>query len=327
MSTPKFLLPVANWLSSPAMIERLSKPGFMKWAIAGFITVNMITWPVFIMCDRKTPAKARAYSAERQFFQELLSLGCQLSIASLFELAGAKAGAWLFPDHFQNKASQANPHALFQLSDWRRNSKNGWYEAVRHNAAVIRKICESKTPEVAKQFKSQMVPINETVRGSIRAGSTAGSLIALVVVAPWVNNLMLSTFLKGVDSVLSTLSRGKFKLIPDEASSVQIPRGRPYTAMYASSGVLLPTLFRPVNRQPAFSNKLPLPPQEKPSADLFQSRAKQPGLPEIVPSEQNLNYQHQNVFPDTPPINLSRRAPLYSTSANPPYGNATLARL
>lgn len=52
-----------NFLTSPRMMEMYEKPGFQKWAVAGFIVANMVTWPTFIMMDKKTPKNERQYAA------------------------------------------------------------------------------------------------------------------------------------------------------------------------------------------------------------------------------------------------------------------------
>lgn len=205
-------------------VERVvSRPGFMKWAIAGFIMVNMVTRPLFVMLDRETPKKDRAFSAERLAFQEMLSLGCHLGIASSFE----RLGAWLGSKLYANPApGEKNPFQLklesgrtYDLANWNGKAENGWKAALKHKAEIEKQIkaAAGDSATLAK-LAARKVEIPAAVSGSMRAGSIAGTILALGVVAPWLNNLILPHFVKGVDVVLGKASGGRIKLSPDEGS-------------------------------------------------------------------------------------------------------------
>jgi hypothetical protein len=205
---------LGNLLTHEKVMESVSRSGFMKDAITGFILVNMLTWPTFIMLDRKTPMKERAYSAERQFFQELLSLGCHLTISSLFEAGGQWLGGKLLPEAFKDVPGPDVGKMAGRTFDFTRvfGKEAPLREIEAHNAeidALLRKGLGNAEEKVV---------IPEVVKGARTLGNIIGPIVALVVVAPWLNNMLLPHFLKGVDGVLGKLSGGKIKLSPEETT-------------------------------------------------------------------------------------------------------------
>lgn len=200
-------------------VERVvSRPGFMKWAIAGFIMVNMVTRPLFVMLDRETPKKDRAFSAERLAFQEMLSLGCHLGIASSFERLGAWLGSKLYAKSTDNPFMLKTSGQVYNLADWSGKAEQGWKAALKHKTEIEKQIKAAAGDSAAlAKLAKQKIEIPAAVSGSMRAGSIAGTILALGVVAPWLNNLMLPVFVKGVDALLGKASGGRIKLSPDES--------------------------------------------------------------------------------------------------------------
>lgn len=195
---------VRNFLLSDKVQTVISRPGFMKWSIAGFISVNMITRPLFVMLDRKTPKKDRAFSAERLGYQEMLSLACHLGIASSFEKIGAKLGAKFLkgdPD-FQRKVGART----YDLSNWDKNASSGY-----HAFQQLKKDVASGVTTVADKTELELP---KAMRGSMRLGSIVGTIAALSWVAPFVNNLTLPYVVRGVDVILGKASRGKLQFSP-----------------------------------------------------------------------------------------------------------------
>ncbi len=212
-----------QFLLSDRVEKVVGRPGFMKWAIAGFIVVNMITRPVIVMLDRGTPKKDRAFSAERLAFQELLSLGCHLGIASSFERLGAWLGSRYFkgdPHGFQKSVAGK----VYNLADWKSNvSGNGWKAFLNEKAVLGKKLGDvgsnsALRAPILKQMEAFAVP--PLVSGSMRVGSIAGTILALGVVAPWLNNLTLPFLVKGVDAVLGKATNGRLQLSPNETTPV-----------------------------------------------------------------------------------------------------------
>ncbi|WP_373531949.1 hypothetical protein [Vampirovibrio sp.] len=254
-----------NALLSESVEKVVSRPGFMKWAIAGFIGVNMVTRPLFVMLDRETPRKDRAFSAERLAFQEMLSLGCHLGIASSFE----RLGAWLGGKLYANPpAGESNPFILklksgqtFDLAKGSAKFPNGWSDALKQKAHIEQEMKRVvNDPAALARLLPHKVEIPAAVSGSMRAGSIAGTVLALGVVAPWLNNLMLPVFIKGVDAVLGKATHGRIRLSPDEPSEQALPANG--NAVNPSPPAVLPITFA---SQSGVQTGLLMPPRGLPS--------------------------------------------------------------
>jgi hypothetical protein len=191
-----------NFLTSPQMMEMYEKPGFQKWAVAGFIVANMVTWPTFIMMDKKTPKNERQYAAERQFFQEVMALIAHLSVTSSLERAGHFLGAQLYPKEFL-VPDPRNAGKMLDLRNW----KDYRHAIDVHNPAIHKLIKAGQT-----EARDQLIHIPPVVRGSMRAGGIFGYITTMHVVAPWLNNMLLPTFLKGINGALKVATGGKLAL-------------------------------------------------------------------------------------------------------------------
>lgn len=211
--------PLRNVLSSEGVMAQLNKPGFAKWSVAGFILLNMVTSPVITMLDKKTPKKERTYSAERQFFQELLVLGSHLTIATQFEKWGAKLGALIEPAAFR-AASKVHPDRLFSLDNFRKNAPDGWEAAQAINSQVGAELRQATNLAWANLIKLREVVIDPYVMGSRTAGATIGSIIATAIVGPKLNNLFLTPFLKTVNKGVTAVSGGRVTLPTGEETTV-----------------------------------------------------------------------------------------------------------
>lgn len=196
------LLHLRDYLTSPKMVEFYQKPGFSKWAVTGFILANMATWPPIILMDKKNPKHEREYAAERQFFQEVLGLICHLSIANSFErithFVTAKAFA---KDMWVNNPYK--PGSKLNMGEWK----------------TFRHVIDKLNPEVVQKMaagnpaaKSLLIETPQLLKGGIRAGSILGYALTFEVVAPYINNLYLSPFLKLTNKALDKISGGKLHL-------------------------------------------------------------------------------------------------------------------
>ncbi|MFM7469007.1 MAG: hypothetical protein ACKO37_05875 [Vampirovibrionales bacterium] len=195
-----------RFLTSPEMVEFYQKPGFSKWAVTGFILANMATWPPIILMDKKTPKHEREYAAERQFFQEVLGLGCHLTIANSFE----RLAHWVTAKAFPKEMWVNNPRQLgakLNMGDWK----------------TFRHALDTLNPEVTKQVasghhaaKALMIETPQVLKGGIRAGSILAYALTFEVVAPYINNLYLPVFLRGANKALEKISGGKLHLPTNE---------------------------------------------------------------------------------------------------------------
>lgn len=148
---------ISRIVNNPKVIKFASNP---TWPVAGLIITNAAFRPIFTLADPNVKPQAKKYSAAREFFHQVLCLGAHFSLAGLFKNIGFSVGKKLMP-------------------------ATGGFENFKNYKEVTKYI--DKGGNLIKQFPK--------VNGSIIFGSTLGAILALAVIAPKVNNILLPPIL------------------------------------------------------------------------------------------------------------------------------------
>lgn len=151
---------------TPAIIRIVNNPSVIKfasnptWPIAGLIITNAAFRPIFTLADPNVKPQAKKYSAAREFFHQMLCLAAHFSLAGVFKNIGFSFGKKLM-------------------------SNQGGFENFKNYKEVTEYI--NKGGNLLKQFPK--------VNGSIIFGSTLGAVVALSIIAPKINNILLPPIL------------------------------------------------------------------------------------------------------------------------------------
>ena len=132
------------------------------WPVAGLIVSNAVFRPVFTLADSKASPGAKKYSAAREFFHQVLCLGAHLALADVFKRFGFSVGKKLVG-----------------------NLPNTGFDQFKNYGAVS---------EFLKKG-GNMLQKAPVVNGAIAVGSIIGSIVALAVIAPKLNNMILPPLL------------------------------------------------------------------------------------------------------------------------------------
>ncbi|EKE02132.1 MAG: hypothetical protein ACD_20C00421G0006 [uncultured bacterium] len=131
-----------------------------KNATLGVITANMVCRPIITMSNKQIPEETRKYTATREFFTELFGLGTTYTFASAME----------------NVIPKVIAKKLFNTD---------------------------LTKNLANQIKSsgwdQLSPINQKIKGSMALSSFAGTAIAVAILTPLLNNIVLNKIMDRIN--------------------------------------------------------------------------------------------------------------------------------
>lgn len=174
---------------SPLIAKTVNNPRVMKfasdpvWPIAGLIVTNAVFRPVFTLADKNTSPEAKKYSATREFFHQILCLGAHFTLAEGFKKIGFKLGKVL-----AGKSSSIGFDKFSSYGEVKQFIKNGG--------------------DLMKKYPY--------LNGSLAVGSILGSIVALAVIAPKLNNILLPPILKtlGVSTDDSANNDKKADIIP-----------------------------------------------------------------------------------------------------------------
>lgn len=144
---------ITKIVNNPKVINFASNP---TWPVAGLIISNAAFRPLFTLADPNVKPNAKRYSAAREFFHQVLCLVAHFGLAGIFKRIGFDLGKKII------------------------GNKNG-FEHFKNYKEVVKFTKDGGN--LIKQFPK--------VNGSIIVGSTLGAIMALAVIAPKVNNILL----------------------------------------------------------------------------------------------------------------------------------------
>ncbi len=172
-----------------AAIEIGSSPDIKKHAITMLILNNLILRPFYILTNKEIPEDQKKYGATREAMQQVFNMCSHLGLSTVFEWVGYNAGK-----AFINKRKDYYPKAKKQFELF--------------NTFKKVKECE----------RQKGIKIPDVISGSKALGSFFGSVMALTIVAPMLNNKVLPYVFKGAHKLGQKLN-SKFLLSLDPDSN------------------------------------------------------------------------------------------------------------
>jgi hypothetical protein len=197
--------PVVRAFNHPKRLNFCDTTKFQSHAVAALIISNAILRPVATELDPSASDKEKHYSAAREFFHQSMCLMCHYMLSPLFEKAAFHVGKQ-FP---KLKETFGEYTSLKKVKDALQFN----VDARRNNRLVFAKMKEGEV----LGYKE----IPRKLLGVLRIGGTVGTVLALGVAAPTLNNHLLKPILK-----LLHFDQGK----PSEESSSldpQVPSALP----------------------------------------------------------------------------------------------------
>jgi hypothetical protein len=182
MITPlrTFISPAVKALNNPHWLNKLDTPQFQHHAVTGLIVMNGTMRPIATEMDSSASDKEKHYSAAREFLHQSMCLICHYTLSPAFEVVAFHA-ARQFPGmqkdfkEFEN-FKQVKEAIKFNV------------EARRHNRLLDAKL------KIGEHIAEKAIPV--ALSGVLRMGGTIGTILALAVAAPMLNNVILKPILK-----------------------------------------------------------------------------------------------------------------------------------
>jgi hypothetical protein len=171
---------IVRVINKPQILNVLDTPTFQRHAFGSLIITNMLLRPVATMADNSVSDQERRYSAAREFFQQIMCLVCHYTLATNFEKIGFHVAR-----RFPKIQKEFGEYQTFQhINDARQFN----VEARRNNRLILGQL-KKGTLQAYKEMPA-------VLRGALKTGDSLGTITALALIVPILNNHLLGPILK-----------------------------------------------------------------------------------------------------------------------------------